>query len=335
MLRLLWIACALSIPLSAQLASDRPIETSITDLSEHAKSLDGHLVRVPAVLVLGWEGDNFLVDPSKPDPLEMPSRDPASVWFYTKRDSEARVFGAIGRARVVYGVFEGYFHLVAKPQMVNRVVYPGSLQFEAIEATVPEKPSQSLAFACIRQDVDEVRRILQADSKIRKEYGSLLLFLGAKTNRADFVRELLSSGADPNLAMSDGSTSLTMAAFYCKLEAAEALLDGGASPKGTDVQNGSILGFAAHNCADGKMVQLLLDAGADPRSKANEGALIAAAGNPRVVEKLLAAGADPRFKNKYGKTLESESCDRGEKGHYEVCQLVREALRNGDGHTPQ
>lgn len=335
MLRLFCIACVLSIPLSAQPAADRTVETSVTGLSEHAKSLDGHLVRFPAVLVMGWEGDNFLVDPSKPRPLEMPSRDPASIWFYTKRGNEQRVFGAIGKARVVYGLFEGYFHLVANPPMVNRVVYLGSLQFEAVKATIPDKPPQSLSLACIQEDVDEVRRILQADPTIRKEYGSLLLFLAAKTNRADFVRELLSSGGDPNQAMSDGTTSLTEAAFYCKLEAAKALLDGGASPNGTDVQNGSVLRVAARNCADGKMVQLLLDAGADPKAKGNQDALVDAAGNPRVVEKLLAAGADPRFKNKYGSTVESESCDRGEKGHYEVCQLVREALRTSDGHSPR
>jgi len=28
-----------------------------------------------------------------------------------------------------------------------------------------------------------------------------------------------------------------------------------------------------------------------------------------------------------GHTPESESCDRGEQGHYRVCQLVRDALR--------
>jgi hypothetical protein len=77
----------------------------------------------------------------------------------------------------------------------------------------------------------------------------------------------------------------------------------------------------------------LIDAGADPKAKVNEGALMAAAGNPLVAEKLLTAGADPTFKNKHGNTVESESCDRGEKGHYEVCQLVREALRKTGAHS--
>ncbi len=73
---------------------------------------------------------------------------------------------------------------------------------------------------------------------------------------------------------------------------------------------------------------MLLTAGADPNAKENDGAtaLMAADDNPLVVEKLLAAGADPSVKDKYGDTAESESCDRGEKGHAEVCALVRQAL---------
>jgi len=333
MLKLLWIACVLSIPLSAQSAPHRPIETSVTELSEHAQEFDGHLVRIPAVLVFGWEGDNFLLDSSKPRPLSMPSRDPASVWFYCKPERESGVYGATRQARVVYGSFEGYFHLVAKPQVVNGAFDPGPLQFEAVRATIPDNPPHSLALATVKGDVDEIRRILQTDPKTRDKYASVLLFLAAETDRADFARELLSSGADPKLTTPGGSTGLMMAAFDCKLEAGKALLDGGASPNAADVQGNTALTFASHNCADGKMVQLLLGAGADPKAQANDGALMAAAGNPRVVEKLLAAGADPRFKDKNGNTVESESCDRAEEGHYEVCQLVREALRNAAVHS--
>lgn len=59
MLKLFGIACVLSIPLSAQSAPDRPIETSVTELSEHAKEFDGHLVRVLAVLIF-WMGGRQL-----------------------------------------------------------------------------------------------------------------------------------------------------------------------------------------------------------------------------------------------------------------------------------
>lgn len=78
-------------------------------------------------------------------------------------------------------------------------------------------------------------------------------------------------------------------------------------------------------------MQVLLDAGADPSIKALDGftALISAArsGDALAAEKLLKVGADPTVKDKYGNTAESEACDRGEKGHAQVCALVHEALR--------
>jgi ankyrin repeat protein len=49
-------------------------------------------------------------------------------------------------------------------------------------------------------------------------------------------------------------------------------------------------------------------------------------GDAAGAERLLKAGADPTFKDKYGNTPESQACDRGEKGHSQVCTLVRQAL---------
>jgi hypothetical protein len=331
MLKLFWIACVLSIPLSAQFAAERPSDATVTELSLHAKDFDGHLVRVHAVLVFGWEGDNFLLDPSKPRPVNMPSRDPASIWFYCKPGRDQQVYGAIGHQRVVYGSFDGYFHFVTKTHIVNGVFEPGSLQFEAVEASIPDQQPQSLAAATMNEDVDETRRILQSeDASVRGKYGSILLFLAAQVGRADFAEELLASGADPKFTEPGGDTSLAMAAFNCRLEVAKALLSYGALANAANVHGETALIFASHTCVDGKMVQLLLDAGADPNSKTTNGvtSLMAAAGNPLNAEELLKAGADPSVKNESGETVETESCERGEKGHYEVCQLVREALRN-------
>ena len=131
MLRLFWIACVLSIPLSAQSPSERPTNTTVTELSLRPQEFDGQLVRFPAVLVFGWEGDNFLLDPSKPNPFSLPSHDPASLWFYSKPEREAQVYRAIGQRRIVYGLFDGYFHFVRETHIVNGVFEPGPLQFEA------------------------------------------------------------------------------------------------------------------------------------------------------------------------------------------------------------
>jgi Ankyrin repeats (3 copies) len=335
MLKVIWIVLVLSIPLSAQLAAEHPIDSTITDLSLHAQEFDGQLVRVQAVLFFGWEGDNFLLDPSKPRPVNMPSRDPASVWFYCKPGYDQQVYRAIGPQRVVSGLFEGYFHFVTKTHTVNGVFEPGSLQFEAIKTPVLDRQSHSLAIATIQGDVDETRRILQSNAGIRDKYGSILLFLAAQTGRADFAEELLASGADPKFTEPGGETSLLIAAWNCKQEVAKALLSHSALPNAADTQGETALIFAAQTCADGKMVKVLLDAGANPNAKTTDGntPLMAAAGNPENVEELLKAGADPSMKTASGETVETESCDRGEKGHYQVCQLVREALRNIAVHS--
>ena len=77
------------------------------------------------------------------------------------------------------------------------------------------------------------------------------------------------------------------------------------------------------------MVQLLLDAGADPNAKNKPGvtSLMSAAhgGNRLAAEELLKAGADPKVKDKYGHTAEDEACGRGEKGHAQVCDVLRDA----------
>jgi ankyrin repeat protein len=79
------------------------------------------------------------------------------------------------------------------------------------------------------------------------------------------------------------------------------------------------------------MVQLLLDSGANPNAKTKNGfnPLLAAAmtGDAIGAEKLLKAGADPKARDDRAHTAEDEACDRGEQGHFQVCQLVRAASR--------
>ena len=75
------------------------------------------------------------------------------------------------------------------------------------------------------------------------------------------------------------------------------------------------------------MVQLLLDAGANPNAKTLHGttALIAAAmeGDGAAAGSLLKTGADPALEDEEGNTAESESCDRGEAGPTTCVSFVR------------
>jgi hypothetical protein len=352
-----------------QPSTERPVKVTVSELAIHPQKYDGKLVCVNAVAVNGWEGDNFLIDPSKPFPLDLPSgHDPASVWFYSKQlysmltNQPPAVEETIEERTLDCRDFEGYFHFVAKPRMMG-VFYPGSLQLECVGNCAGESQPHSLAAVTHSGEIDETRRILRSNLDLRDKYKNLLLFLAAQTGRDDFAQELLAAGADPRLTTSGGDTTLMAAAWRDDTRTARLLLDHGAMVNATNSKGETALMTAIHscwdgktglspeaaeaakndpdiqgrrktfeNCRDGKMVQLLLDAGADPNTKTMGGhtALLSAAmeGNAADAEELLKAGADPSSKSDGGFTPESESCDRGEAGKFRVCTLVREALKS-------
>jgi ankyrin repeat protein len=308
-------------------SSKSPTDVTVSDLGLHPKKFDRHLVRVQAWLVSGFEGDRFLSDPK---PQNMHDGSPAYVWLYSSPEREQQVYSPIGHRVSVYGSFTGYFHFVPKPNVVNGAFSPGNLQFEATEVSIPEQQPRTLAEATREGDLEEARRILRSgpNLNILDEYRIPPLFHAIEGGSVDIVSDLLAAGADPKFTAPGGDTALMMAAWSNKLTIAKALLDHGALVNAANSSGETALISASQTCPDGKMVQLLLSAGADPNAKGNDGgtALRAAAGNPLVIEKLLAAGADPTVKDKYGNTVESESCERGEKGHAQVCALVRHAL---------
>jgi uncharacterized protein len=121
------------------------------------------------------------------------------------------------------------------------------------------------------------------------------------------------------------------AAWQNNLKLAKELLDRGVRVNAKNAKGNTALTLAPHHGADGKMVQLLSDAGADPNVKTQDGmtALIAAAlvGDGAAADQLLKAGADPIARDKWGHTAEEQACGRGERGHAEVCALVRDALK--------
>jgi ankyrin repeat protein len=189
------------------------------------------------------------------------------------------------------------------------------------------QPSRSLAAAIRRGDLEAARKIVHSGAKlnIRDEYQSFPLSEASALGDTDFVEELLKAGADPNL---DSGATLQQAAWKRRAGVARALLAHGAEVNAAGVNSETALILSSQTCADGVMVQVRLDAKANPNAGAKGGgtALMAAARNPVVAEVLLNAGADPAAKNDYGDTAESESCDRGAEGFYRVCQLVRAAL---------
>jgi ankyrin repeat protein len=120
------------------------------------------------------------------------------------------------------------------------------------------------------------------------------------------------------------------AAWLREPEIARLLLDQGVLVNAKAYNGETALMRSSYKGSEGMMVKMLLDAGADANARTDAGmtALIAAAmaGDAASAEKLLKAGADPAVKDKYGRTAEDDACDRGEKGHYQVCLLLRHAL---------
>jgi hypothetical protein len=104
--------------------------------------MDGKLVRVRARYEAGWEGDNFLVDPTDAvAPKGKPRKPRASLWINCEPRYERLVCGPIYDASVfraqqgAVGTFIGYFHFVpdTKSQWKDGGDFEtGPLQFAAI-----------------------------------------------------------------------------------------------------------------------------------------------------------------------------------------------------------
>jgi hypothetical protein len=123
----------------------------------------------------------------------------------------------------------------------------------------------------------------------------------ARSGLNEIIRELLQSGVDANAADAQGCTPLMHAATGGNALAIKLLIDAGADIDARDLQKGFtplICLVAAMHSEKGylKVARLLIDAGADPNAKANNGTTAldwAMDGRPeKLVQMLRAAGAE-------------------------------------------
>ena len=200
-------------------------------------------------------------------------------------------------------------------------------------------PSNEPLVQAIREgDLENARAMIRSGAKLNilDQCSANPLWEAIRWNQTDFAFELISAGADPKFP-DGGAEALIGTAFLCNTRLARELLKRGV-PVNASRSSGvtALMDAPSQRCADGAMVQLLLEGGADPNAKSKDGfsALLAAAetGDAAGAEKLLKAGADPSAKDKYGNTPESEACGRGERGHVEVCALLQEAARSAAAH---
>lgn len=122
------------------------------------------------------------------------------------------------------------------------------------------------------------------------------LLAAAREGRVDAIRSLLAGGTGVDVCDRDGQTPLNEAAWNGHAEAVQVLLEAGADPKR---KNSRALDFAVRS-GTAECVKVLLAAGADPNAGVRKGNAgdptmlmdAIARGDKQIIELLLAAGAD-------------------------------------------
>lgn len=156
----------------------------------------------------------------------------------------------------------------------------------------------------------------------------------ATTGAADRVRELIAE--DPGLLAarsSDGFTALHLAVFFGHPEIARALLDSGAdvTARTTNALDNQPLHAAVAGVIAGRLdcVRMLLDAGAPANERQSGGStpLMSAAqnGDGPVLDLLLDRGADPGLKDDEGRSA-ADHADRA--GHDAIVKRLNEHQRS-------
>jgi ankyrin repeat protein len=133
----------------------------------------------------------------------------------------------------------------------------------AILLTVP------LLVAASNNDAAQVRQLLKsgANPNVRNELDTTPLLEAAFNSNSEIIKALLDAGADPNAAGADGQTPLMLVARGTNVTAAQLLLKKGANPNAKESQRGqtALMWAAANN--QGPMARLILESGADVDSK--------------------------------------------------------------------
>ena len=128
----------------------------------------------------------------------------------------------------------------------------------------------------------------------------------AQRGDLEMIRQLLSHGADPNLADEGGKTPLHWAAYKGEFFSLETLLDAGAEINKRDHRGRTALVIAIHNCDNVNVLKLLLDRGADVASEDSTGCAVihfaALHDRPNALAYLVERGGDINIEDHLGNT---------------------------------
>jgi len=176
--------------------------------------------------------------------------------------------------------------------------WPDALAGNAVTFPIDREAERLLALIRDgdRAAADRILRANPAVVRLRGAGGSTALMFAALYGDAGLVRQLLSAGADPNMANAARATALMWA--VPDVEKLRLLLDAGADVNAHSEENRTALVIAAGTVGARSAVSVLLDYGAAawaPLAGSNPGPLREAArvGSVEVFRLLLEYGADP------------------------------------------
>ena len=174
-----------------------------------------------------------------------------------------------------------------------------TLLAQRVDVNAPQVDGMTaLHWAAYHDDLQITGLLLRAGAhaNVANRYGVTPLTLACTNGNAAMIDMLLKSGADPNAALSGGESALMTAARSGSLAAVKTLLSGGARIDAKEDRRGqtALIWAAAEGHAD--VVQALIDAGADFKTRLASGftplMFAVREGRIDVVRVLLKAGAD-------------------------------------------
>ena len=103
-------------------------------------------------------------------------------------------------------------------------------QIEETSVSETNPPTLDIHAATFMGNLEAVNQHIAAGSNLNEkdQFGSSPLSIAATFNKIDVALALIDAGADLNIKSADGSTPLHTASFFCRKDIVEALLENGA-----------------------------------------------------------------------------------------------------------